>query len=96
MTEEQVAQAVADIEWLRAHDTPCGWQEATEAGDRLYREHVVFGFAGTHTNLGADAYVAERHLRMDRADRIDRLAELDKTHDGREILREAFRIANMS
>jgi len=92
---EQVKQAVADIDWLREHGQQCEWYEAQDFGDRHLREHIQFGFEDTYTNRGANASVDARHLRIDRSDRINRLVELDKIEEGREVLRAAFRIANM-
>ncbi len=93
--DEGRKQAVADIGWLREHRTSCRWYEAQDFGDRHYREHIVFGFEDTRTNRGANAFVEERYLRLERGDRIARLSALDNTEDGRDILREAFKIANM-
>ncbi len=92
---EDLKQAVDDIDWLREHGTYCSWREAQDHRGRHYREHVAFAFDDTRTNRGADAYVEERHERIARSDRIGRLAELDKTEDGRDVLKEAFDIANM-
>jgi hypothetical protein len=92
---EDLKQAVEDIEWLREHGAYCEWREAQDHGARHYREHIAFGFEDTRTNRGANAYVAERHERIERSDRVARLAELDKTVDGRELLKDAFKIANM-
>ncbi len=92
---EDLKQAVDDIDWLREHGTYCEWREAQDHRGRYYREHVEFAFGDTRTNSGADAYVEERHERIARSDRIGRLAELDKTKDGRDVLKEAFDIANM-
>jgi hypothetical protein len=93
--QEDVARSVADIDWLRSHESDCEWREAQDLGEHRVREHIVFGFEDTRTNRGANAYVEERHLRIGRADRIARLAELDKTEDGRSILRDAFKVANL-
>ncbi len=99
---EELKQAASDIEWLRENGTPCNWCEAQDFGERHYREHIAFvdrehiAFVvdDTRTNSGANAFVEERHLRLERGDRIARLAALDKTTGGRKILREAFEIAH--
>jgi hypothetical protein len=93
--DEDLKQAVEDIDWLREHGTGCEWREAQDFRGRYYREHIEFGVDDTRTNSGANAYVGERHLRIGRSDRIGRLAQLDKTDDGRDILKDAFKIANM-
>ena len=93
--DEDLKQAVADIEWLREHGAYCKWREARDVGAYYYREHIAFSFEDTRTNRGANAYVAERHESIERSDRVARLAELDKTVDGRALLKDAFKIANM-
>jgi len=93
--DEDLAQAVADIDWLRANNTPCKWYETQDFGGHHIREHIKFTVDDTRTNDGANAYIGERHLRIGRSDRIARLAELDKTEDGRSILRDAFKVANV-
>jgi hypothetical protein len=91
---EELKQAASDIEWLRENGTPCNWCEAQDFGERHYREHIAFVVDDTRTNSGANAFVEERHLRLQRGDRIARLAALDKTTGGRKILREAFKMAD--
>jgi len=91
--DEELKQAVADIDWLREHDTYCEWREAQDFGERHYRDHIVFGVGDTRTNRGANAFVDERHQRIERSDRVARLSALDKTEAGRDILREAFKRA---
>jgi hypothetical protein len=91
---EELKQAVADIEWLRENGTPCNWCEAQDFGERHYREHIEFVVDDTRTNSGANAFVEERYLRLERGDRNARLAALDKTTGGRNILREAFEIVH--
>jgi hypothetical protein len=93
--EGEVKQAVADIEWLREHNTSCKFRPTRDVGERHFREHIEFGVTDTHTTYGADAFVEERHERIERGDRIARLAQLNKTEGGREILKDAFKIANM-
>jgi hypothetical protein len=93
--DEDLRQALSDISWLRTNGTACEWHEAQGLGDRQIREHILSLVDDSLANDGADAYVGERHLRIDRGDRIARLSALDKTEDGRQILREAFTIANM-
>lgn len=92
---EELKGAVADIEWLREHGVTCEWRAARDFSGRHYREHVLVAVDDTWTNSGANASVDERHLRMDRGDRMVRLAELDKLEAGRDVLKEAFDIANM-
>ncbi len=91
---EELKQAASDIEWLRENGTRCSWCEAQDFGERHYREHIAFAFDDTRTNEGANAFVEERYLRLERGDRNARLAALDKTTGGRSILREAFKIAD--
>jgi hypothetical protein len=93
--DEDLRQAVADIDWLRTNNTPCEWYEAQDFGDGRIREHIKFTVDDTRTNHGANAYVGERHLRIERSDRMARLAALDKTENGRDVLREAFTMADM-
>ncbi len=92
---EGLKQAVADIDWLREYGTYCEWREAQDHRGHYYRARVEFAYGDTRTNSGADAYVEERHERIALSDRIGRLSELDKTEDGRDVLKEAFDIANM-
>ncbi len=93
--DEELQQAVADIEWMREHGTYCEWRAAQDFGGRHYREHIAFSVDDTRTNSGANAFVDERHMRIERSDRVARLSALDKTEGGRSILREAFKIADM-
>jgi hypothetical protein len=92
--DEELKQAASDIEWLRENGTPCNWCEAQDFGGRHYREHIAFVVDDTRTNSGANAFVEERHLRMNRGERIARLAALDKTTGGRKMLRAAFETAH--
>jgi|SRR5215211_884688 len=92
---EEMKQAVEDIEWLRERGVSCSWYEAREVNNRTIREHSSFAFEDTRTNRGANAYVDERHLRIERGDRMARLSELESTEGGRDVLREAFKIADM-